>query len=70
MDPFNCSSKTKKEIESACNIVSSKSWKWFGKGRKHCCKRKKNSSYLAAFSPLPTTFSKGCFPRSLKPRTV
>ena len=33
----------------------------FGKGRKHCGKRRK--CWLPAFSPFPKMFSKGFFPR-------
>ena len=37
---------------------------YFGKGRKHCGKRKK--CWLPAFSPFPTMFSKGSFFRVVK----
>ena len=38
----------------------------FGKGRKHCGKRRK--CWLPAFSPFPTMFSKGLFLRVVKSR--
>ena len=38
----------------------------FGKGRKHCWKRRK--CWLPAFSPFPTMFSKGIFLRVVKSR--
>ena len=38
----------------------------FGKGRKHCGKRRK--CRLPAFSPFPTMFSKGFFPRFITSR--
>ena len=37
---------------------------WFGKGRKHCGKRRK--CWLPAFSPFPTMFSKGFLYRVIK----
>ena len=37
---------------------------WFGMGGKHCGKRRK--CWLPAFSPFPTMFSKGFFPRVIK----
>ena len=37
-----------------------------GKGRKYCGKRRK--CWLPAFSPFPTMFSKGLFPRVVKSR--
>ena len=36
----------------------------FGKGRKHCGKRRK--CWLTAFSPFPTMYSKGFFHRVIK----
>ena len=38
----------------------------FGKGRKHCGKRR--NCWLPAFSPFPTMFSKGFFLRVVKSR--
>ena len=38
----------------------------FGKGRKHCGKRRK--CWLPAFSPFPTVFSEGFYFRDVKSR--
>ena len=49
------------QIESICRLQNKRDQNieiYSGKGRKHCCKRRK--CWLPAFSPLPT-FSKGFF---------
>ena len=46
--------------------VNEKSEIWFGKGRKHCGKRRK--CWLPAFSPIPTMFSKSFLPKIVKSR--
>ena len=50
------------QIESICRRQNKCDWKieiCFGKGRKHCGKRRK--CWLPAFSPFPTMFLKGFF---------
>ena len=46
------------------NKCESKIEIWYGKGRKHCGKRRK--CWLPAFSPYLTMFSKGLFLRIVK----
>ena len=56
-------------IESICRWQMKYNWKieiCFGKGRKHCRKRRK--CWLPAFSPFSTMFSKGFFLRVVKSR--
>ena len=56
-------------IESICRRqikCESKNEICFGKGRKHCGKRRK--SWLPAFSPFPTLLSKGFFLRVVRSR--
>ena len=56
-------------IQITCRWQNKSKWKiviWFGKGRKHCGKRRK--CWWPAFSPFPTMFSKGFFPRVVKSR--
>ena len=55
------------QIQSICrrqNKCDSKTEICFGTGRKHCWKRRK--CCLPAFSPFPTMFSKGYFPKVVK----
>ena len=47
--------------QNKCNL---KTETCFGKGRKHCGKRRK--CWLPGFSPFPTMFSKATFSGSLK----
>ena len=57
------------QIESICKQQNKRNLKTailFGKGRKHCGKRRK--CWLPAFSPFPTMFSKGIFLKAVKSR--
>ena len=56
-----------KRICSRQNKCERKIEIWFGKGRKHCGKRRK--CWLPAFSPFPSMFSKGLSVRVIKSRT-
>ena len=57
------------QIENICRRQNKFEYKIrtsFGKGRKRCGKRRK--CWLPTFSPFPTMFSKGFFPRVVKSR--
>ena len=59
----NDRSKLKKSEYNKINVTEKKNF-CFGKGRKHCGKRRK--CWLPAFSPFPTMFSKAFFLRVVK----